>query len=147
MNYTVKKLTPFRLLSIYAYEASGTGHNMYAQIELDVTGIRKKLRIHRKEGRNVLFFGFFLYAIAKAIDENKELNHIRCGKKIYCFDEVDIYTAIEIMHNGIPIPRMYVVRDAAKETMTEITLEIENAKKNWIKPGRISKEDEWGASG
>ena len=112
MKYESRKLTPFRLLSIYAYEALEAGHNMYAQIELDVTGIRQKLRDQRREGRNISFFGALLSAIAKTIDENKEFNHIRCGKRIFCFDEVDIYTAIEMMHNGTLVPRICVVRDA-----------------------------------
>ena len=117
---------------------------MYAQIELDVTGIRQRLRSQRKEGRSVSFFGFLLSAIAKTIDENRELNHIRRGKKIYCFDEVDIYTAIELMLDGVFVPRIYVVRDAARKTMEEITQEIEHAKKNGKASGRIGKDDEWG---
>lgn len=143
MKYEVKKLTPFRLLSIYAYEALEAGHNMYAQIELDVTDIRQRLRSQRREGRNVSFFGFLLSAIAKTIDENRELNHIRCGKRIYCFNEVDIQTAIELKHDGISIPRIYLVKDAAKKTMMEITLEIENAKKSWKESGSTGEDDKW----
>jgi hypothetical protein len=50
MKYDVEKLTPFRLLSIYAYDAIKKGHNMYALVEFDVTAIRKRLRSQRKEG-------------------------------------------------------------------------------------------------
>ncbi len=60
MKYEVKKLTPFRLLSLYAYDALKKGHNMFALIELDVTDIRQKLRSQRKEGHNTSFFGFLL---------------------------------------------------------------------------------------
>jgi hypothetical protein len=144
MKYEIKKLTPYRLMSVYAYEAVQAGHNMYAQIELDVTDIRKKLRMQRRAGNNVSFFGFLLNAIAKTIDEYKELNHIRCGKKIYCFDEVDISTAIELKLNGVSVPRLYVVRDAANKTAAEITLEIRNAKERGEKSGGIGEEDEWG---
>ncbi|MBN1415675.1 MAG: hypothetical protein JW973_11290, partial [Bacteroidales bacterium] len=93
MKYEVKKLTPFRLLSIYAYDSIKKGHNMYALLEFDVTDIRQRLRTQRKRGQKTSFFGFLICAIAKAIDDNKELNHIRCGKKLYYFDEVDIDTA------------------------------------------------------
>jgi hypothetical protein len=143
MEYSVKPITPLRLLSIYAYDAIKEGHNMYALVEFDVTEIRKRLRSQRKEGRNISFFGFLLSAISKAIEDNKELNHIRCGKKIYYFDEVDIDTAIELKHNGISIPHKYVVRDAAKKTMEEITLEIEKAKINWKESGIAGEDDEW----
>jgi pyruvate/2-oxoglutarate dehydrogenase complex dihydrolipoamide acyltransferase (E2) component len=143
MKCEIKKLTPFRLLSMYAYEALGTGHNMYAQIEHDVTGIQRRLRSQRMEGNNVSFFGFLLSAIAKTMDENKELNHIRRGKKIYCFDEVDIYTAIEWELNGVLVPRIYIVRDAAQKTMEDITSEIENVKKNWKESGNSAGEDKW----
>jgi pyruvate/2-oxoglutarate dehydrogenase complex dihydrolipoamide acyltransferase (E2) component len=143
MKYEVKELTPFRLLSIYAYDAIKKGHNMFAMIELDVTDIRQRLREMRKEGHKASFFGFLLYAIANAIKDCKELNHIRCRKKLYYFDEVDIDTAIELKHNGISIPRKYVVRDAARKSMEEITMEIEKAKINWKESGIAGEDDEW----
>jgi pyruvate/2-oxoglutarate dehydrogenase complex dihydrolipoamide acyltransferase (E2) component len=143
MKYEVKKLTPFRLMSIYAYDAIKKGHNMYALLELDVTNIRQRLRLQRKEGQKTSFFGFLLSAIAKAIEDSKELNHIRCGKKIYYFDEVDIDTAIELKLNGVSIPRKYVVRDAAGKTSEEITLEIEKAKQNWKESGIAGEDDKW----
>lgn len=147
MKYEIKKLTPFRLASIYAYDAVGVGHNMYALLELDVTDIRQRLRSQRKEGRNVSFFGFLLGAIAKTLDENRELNHIRCGKRIYYIDEVDISTAIELKLDGVLIPRLYVVRNGAKKTVEEITMEIENAKKSWKESGSTSEEDKWALKG
>ena len=67
MKYEVKKLSPFRLLSIYAYDAIRKGHNMYALVEIDVTEIRQRLRSQRKEGHKASFFGFLLSAIAKSI--------------------------------------------------------------------------------
>jgi hypothetical protein len=72
MNYEIKKLSPFRLLSIYGYEALGDGHIMYAMIELDITDTRQKLRSERKAGQTVSFFGFLLSAIAKT---NKDLSY------------------------------------------------------------------------
>ena len=143
MNYEVKELTPFRLMSIYAYDAIKKGHNMYALLEFDVTDIRQRLRTQRKGGQKASFFGFLLSAIAKAIEDNKELNHIRCGKNIYYFNEVDIDIAIELKHDGIFIPRKYVVRDAARKTMEEITLEIEKAKINWKESGIAGEDDKW----
>jgi chloramphenicol O-acetyltransferase len=144
MKYEKKRLNPFRLLSIYGYEAVGAGHNMYALIELDVTDIRQKLRTERKNGRKISFFGFILSAIAKTMDENKELNHIRRGKQIYCFDEIDIDIPIELDLNGVSVPRKYIVRNAANKTMSEITREIETAKKSWKESGSVGEADKWG---
>jgi chloramphenicol O-acetyltransferase len=144
MKYEKRTLNPFRLLSIYGYEAIGAGHNMYALIEIDVTEIRQKLRNERKKGQNVSFFAFILSAIAKTMDENKELNHIRRGKKIYLFDEIDIDIPIELPQNGVLIPRKYIVRNAAKKTITEITLEIDNAKQSWKESGYAGEIDKWG---
>lgn len=141
MKYEIKKLSSFRLLSIYGYDALGDGHNMYALTEIDVTDIRQRLRSNRKEGNNISFFGFLLSAIAKTIDENKELNHIRRGKRIYYFDEVDINIPIELEHNGISTPQKYVVRDAARKTSGEITQEIEQVKKRLKESGTIGDED------
>ncbi|MBN2572859.1 MAG: 2-oxo acid dehydrogenase subunit E2 [Ignavibacteriales bacterium] len=140
-SYKIKKLIPFRLLSIYAYDTLGTGHNMYAQIEIDVTDLRQSIRAQRKIGINVSFFGFLLYAIAKTIDENKDFNQIRCGKRSYYFNEVDIDTAIELKHEGVLIPRKYIVRNAANKSNEEITQEIEAAKRKWKETGLTGKDD------
>jgi len=143
MKYEVKKLSPFRILSMYGYEAIGEGHNMYALLELDVTDVRERLKREKEKGQIVSFFGFLLSAIAKTLDENKELNHIRCGKKNYYFDEVDIDIPIELELNGVPVPHKYVVRDAAKKTGAEITQEIRHAKKSWEESGNVGEEDKW----
>jgi pyruvate/2-oxoglutarate dehydrogenase complex dihydrolipoamide acyltransferase (E2) component len=146
MNYQIKKLSPFRLLSIYGYEAIGQGHNMFALLELDVTDIRQKLRSHRKDGNKVSFFSYLLSSIANTIDENIELNSIRCGRKVYYFDEVDIDTAIEFKLDGILVPRKCLIRNAAKKTMAEITLEIEDAKRNWKQADTSGEDDKWAQS-
>jgi chloramphenicol O-acetyltransferase len=143
MNYRIKKLNPFRILSIYGYEAVGAGHNMYALIDIDVTDIRQKLRSYRKQGRNITFFGFLLGTIAKTIDENKDLNHVRRGKRIYYFDEVDIDIPIELELDGISVPRKFIVRDAARKTPEEISQEIEEAKKCWKESGVAGEDDKW----
>jgi pyruvate/2-oxoglutarate dehydrogenase complex dihydrolipoamide acyltransferase (E2) component len=143
MKYEKRKLSPFRLLSIYGYEALGDGHNMYAMIELDVTDLRQRLRALRKEGQKVSFFAYLLSSIAKTIDENKDLNVIRSGRKIYYFDEVDIDIPIELKEAGVSIPRKYVIRDAANKTAENISLEIENAKKSWKESGIAGEEDKW----
>jgi pyruvate/2-oxoglutarate dehydrogenase complex dihydrolipoamide acyltransferase (E2) component len=116
---------------------------MYAMIELDVTDLRQRLRSQRKEGKNVSFFSYLLRAIARTIDENKDLNIIRSGKQIYCFDEVDIDIPIELKEDGVSIPRKYVIRDAANKTAEDISLEIVNAKKSWKELGIAGEEDKW----
>jgi pyruvate/2-oxoglutarate dehydrogenase complex dihydrolipoamide acyltransferase (E2) component len=116
---------------------------MYAMIELDVTDLRQRLRSQRKEGKNVSFFSYLLRAIARTIDENKDLNIIRSGKQIYCFDEVDIDIPIELKEDGVSIPRKYEIRDAANKTAEDISLEIVNAKKSWKELGIAGEEDKW----
>jgi chloramphenicol O-acetyltransferase len=143
MKYEIKKMTPFRVLSMYGYEVMGNAHNMYALVEFDITDIREKLRTKRMNGENISFFGFLLYAIAQTIGENMELNHIRKGKKLYYFDEVDINLPIELNYNGARIPRNYVLRNAAKKSAAEITKEIEDAKKKGNETGTIGEDDEW----
>ncbi|MHB8926579.1 MAG: 2-oxo acid dehydrogenase subunit E2 [Bacillota bacterium] len=143
MAYHVKRLSPFRLMSILGYEALGTGHNIHAQMEVDVTNIRRRLRWLSRDGPKVSFFGYLLSAIAKTIDENRELNLVRCGKKAYYFDEVDISTAIELRLDGVRVPRLFVLRNAAQKTAAEITAEIEKAKKSWWKSGHTGDDDRW----
>ena len=74
MEYSVKQITPFRLLSVYAYDAIKKGHNMYARVEFDGTKIRKRLRSQRKAGRNISFFGFLLSAIGISVKKPSALD-------------------------------------------------------------------------
>jgi hypothetical protein len=68
MEYSVKQITTFRLLSIYANDAIKKGLNMFALVEFEVTDIRKRLRSQRRrEGRNISFFGFLLSAIGSCV--------------------------------------------------------------------------------
>ena len=85
MACDVKRLTPFRLLSIYAYDTLGAGHNMVAQIEVDVTDVRRKLRMERKAGNQVSFFGFLLSAIAKTMDEKQGVQSNKVWEKELLF--------------------------------------------------------------
>lgn len=143
MNYRIRKLESFRLLSIYGYEAIGTGHNMHALLEIDITDIRQRLRLQRKSGQNVTFFGFILHAIARTINENPELNHIRRGRKLYYFDEVDIDIPVELELNGVLIPRKYLVKNAANKSAVEISQEIEQVKQSWKETGVAGESDKW----
>jgi chloramphenicol O-acetyltransferase len=72
---------------------------MEALSELDVTDIMHRPGLQRKEGLKTSFFGFLLSAIAKVIEDCKELNHIRFGKKLIYYDEADIDTAKIIFLN------------------------------------------------
>lgn len=143
MKYQIKKVDPFRLLSIYGYEAVGVGHNMYALIELDVTDLRQDLRRRRRVGEKVSFFGYLLSAIALTLDENRELNHIRRGKRTYHFEEVDIDIPIELELEEVSVPRKYIVRNAARKSAEEISREIEQAKENWRLTGLAGEDDRW----
>jgi len=143
MKYNVKRLDSFRLLSMYGYEALGQGHNMHALIEFDVTDTRKQLRDLRKSGVNISFFSYLLFVIARVLEENKELNLIRKGKRIYYFDEIDIDIPVEVRQNGIVVPRKYVVKDASRKTAEAISLEIEKAKTDNTESGALGEDDKW----
>jgi hypothetical protein len=46
MKYEIKKLSPFRLLSIYGYEALGNRHNMYANPDPPASGTATNEQSH-----------------------------------------------------------------------------------------------------
>jgi hypothetical protein len=69
MEYSVKQIIPFRLLSIYAYDAIRKGQYIYALVEFDATEIRNRLRSQEKAGQNISFFGFLLGAIGSSVEK------------------------------------------------------------------------------
>lgn len=136
-----KKLSFFRRITIASFDAVRSGHNMIAMVELDVTNAREALRTERKKGRTLSFLAYVIKCISLALDENRELNSIRCGKHIVEYEGVDVNLPIELKSQEERAPHLFVIRDASKKTIERITAEISNAKKRYEEVGYAGESD------
>ncbi|RLG39233.1 MAG: 2-oxo acid dehydrogenase subunit E2, partial [Thermoproteota archaeon] len=84
----------------------------------------KALKLRRREsaeGRKFSITALVVKAVAKALEEHKELNSSVVGDKIVVYEEINVGVAVSIPE-GLVVP---VVRDANKKDLMQITREIE----------------------
>jgi pyruvate/2-oxoglutarate dehydrogenase complex dihydrolipoamide acyltransferase (E2) component len=128
MTASSKRTSPLRKLSIYGFQAVEGGHNTYALLEFDVSGLRKALREARREGRGGSLLAFFVKAIALCLEAYPDFNSMVNLRRTTSFEEVDVSVPIEISRGGEIFNRQLVIRDADRKGVREIDLEIEAAR-------------------
>ena len=104
-------------------------HTAYVILELDITGVRHKIRQSRRKNKKTLSLtGYLLYCFAQAIADNKMIQAYRKGNKLVVFDDVDISTMVERTFEGVQLPVSYILRKANEKSVFEISEEIRDAK-------------------
>ncbi|NHJ32028.1 MAG: 2-oxo acid dehydrogenase subunit E2 [Asgard group archaeon] len=129
-DYVVKKFPGARRITADLFEAATKHHVVHGLLDFDITDIRKYIEKQKKSGKELSLTAFFVYCLAKAIDENKIMNAMRKGnKKIVIFDDVDVSVLVEVEKDWKMVPVLYIVRAANKKTYQEINNEIQELKK------------------
>ncbi|HPF02314.1 MAG TPA: 2-oxo acid dehydrogenase subunit E2 [Bacteroidales bacterium] len=142
-QYTIKKLSFFRRISIDTFDALAPSPYMLALMEFDVTDARRKIRQKKRNGSPVSFQSFIVKAIASAVDEFKELNSIISGKRLFIFEDIDINIPLELNTDGEKFPRQIIIRKADRKSAEDIFKEIEAARSRFIQYRTTGDEDKW----
>jgi len=93
----VVDLTPGRRAWLNALDLGGPTHSMCGLLEVDVT-VPKQLIADEKSrtGEGLSFTGFLISCLARAVDENKEVQAYRKGRKqLVIFDDVNVGMLID----------------------------------------------------
>lgn len=143
-EYTVFRPSLERQLAIDAFAAIRGGHPIVGLLELDVTDALTAIDALRRQGARVSLFAFTVRAIAIAISEHPDLNLVRHGKRLVCFEDVDVSVPVEVWHGGTSAPREVVVRRAQHRSVSDIFMEIEAARLRYAQTGALGDEDRWG---
>jgi pyruvate/2-oxoglutarate dehydrogenase complex dihydrolipoamide acyltransferase (E2) component len=115
--------------------------------EVDVSIPRKRIKeIRDKTGEIFSFTGYIDYCLAQAVDKHKYMQAIRKKKKLYIFEEVDIATIVEVEIDGRKFPISYIIKNANKKSLKEISEEIRIVQKSNPKDNPNSKILNWFAS-
>jgi pyruvate/2-oxoglutarate dehydrogenase complex dihydrolipoamide acyltransferase (E2) component len=125
-----QKTSNARKLSIYGFQLAENGHNFFALLDFDVTELREYLRSKRRDGEGGSLFAFLLKAIAKCLEEFPSFNAMIDLRKTTYFETVDIGIPIEVANEQGAINRQYIVKDAARKSIGDISAEIDAAKEN-----------------
>lgn len=129
-KYTVSKFPQSRIASFDICAVSNLKHYVSVILEVDITESRKKVKKLKSDGVKISFFGWLLKGIATAIQKHPaSAASLKNKREIIMFNSVTISTIIEKEIDGIRVPIPLVIKDADSKSAEEISLEIENAKK------------------
>ncbi|MFW9974325.1 MAG: 2-oxo acid dehydrogenase subunit E2, partial [Candidatus Thorarchaeota archaeon] len=114
-------------------------HRIYGLVEIDITEARKFITENEvKTGEKLSFTGWVIKCVAQAIDEHREVQAMKKGKKkLIVFEDVDVGMIIERQVKSERYATAYCVRKANEKTFRQIHDEIRQAQK-----GEISGESE-----
>lgn len=128
-GFTLKPFTLERKQIVDFLRIAKAKHTAYVILEIDITGVRKKIReARRKHKRPASLTGYMLYCFAQTVAENKEIQAYRKGDQLVVFDDVDVSTMVERTLKGIQVPVSYILRKANEKSVFEISEEINAAK-------------------
>lgn len=113
-------------------------HVIHALVTVDVTDAKKKIKEIKSKGKDISFTAWIIKCLAHVMKEYKQFNALRHGKrKIVFFDDVDVAIPMEREINGELVTMAYILRNADKKDIFEITEEIRKAQKE-----RLSKNEQ-----
>jgi pyruvate/2-oxoglutarate dehydrogenase complex dihydrolipoamide acyltransferase (E2) component len=124
--------TPFPRIRETAIDLLREGqrkHMIHALLEADVTEARRLIQDHKvSTGERLSFTAFIVTCLARAIDENKQIQACRKGKRrLVIFDEVDVNTMVERQVDGVMMGTPNVIRAANHKSFRQIHDEIRAA--------------------
>jgi pyruvate/2-oxoglutarate dehydrogenase complex dihydrolipoamide acyltransferase (E2) component len=134
----VVDLTPERRAWLNILDLPRPAHPMYGLLEVDVTVARQLIAQYKaRTGEALSFTGYLAYCLARAVDENKEVQAYRKGhKQLIQFDDVNVGLMIERQSGEKRVLSGHVVRDASHKTYLEIHEEIRSAQSTPADPSK-----------
>ena len=124
--YRVVDLAPARRVMINMLNLAGPKHSMYGLLEVDVTIARQFIAEHKKStGETLSFTGFLTLCLARAVDENKEVQaYLKGRNQIIMFDDVNVGLMVERKVGEKRALMGHTVQAANRKTYREIHDEI-----------------------
>ncbi len=112
-------------------------HSVYTLLEVDLTETRSHLKRIRDAGNSPASLNAWIVArVAQAAAEYPDVHAVRKGRKLYSFNEVDVAVMVEREVDREKVPLPFLIRNAHKKSASEISLEIQGAKRQEIAPGK-----------
>jgi len=136
--YRVVDLSPGRRLWINALNLSGPTHWMYALLEVDVTAAKQFIAEHKvRTGEALSFTGFLVYCLARAVDENKEVQaYLKGRRQIVMFDDVNVGVMVENKSGEKRSLMGHTIQAANRKTYRQIHDEIRSAQTAPVPPNK-----------
>ncbi|MFN2196787.1 MAG: 2-oxo acid dehydrogenase subunit E2 [Anaerolineales bacterium] len=129
-------LTPARRAWLNILDLPRPTHVMYALLEVDVTAARTFIAAHKAlTGESLSFTGYLAACLARAVEENKEVQAYRKGfRQLTLFDEIDVGLMLERQIGEKRVLTGYVIQSANRKTYRQIHAEIRAAQAAPVDP-------------
>ena len=136
--FDVIDLSQGRRALINALDLTAPKHYMYGLLEVDVTVPRQFIAEEKaRTGEALSFTGFLTSCLARAVDENKEVQaYLKGRKQLISFDDVNVGMMVERTIGEKRSLMGHVIRGANRKTYREIHQEIRSAQSEPVPPGR-----------
>jgi len=137
-TYQIITLSPARRVMINMLDLVESRHSMYGLLEVDVTVARQFIAQHQaRTGETLSFTGYLTFCLARAVDENKEVQaYLKGRKQFVLFDDVDVGVMIEHKVGDKRALMGHVIRGANHKTYRQIHDEIRSVQSRPLPPDR-----------
>src|SRR5512143_2816989 len=124
--YHVTELGPGRRAFINALDLAGPKHLTYGLLEVDVTVPRQLIAEHKAfTGETLSFTGFLVSCLARAVDENKEVQtYLKGRSQLIHFEDVNVGLMVERPAGDKRALMGHIIQGANHKTFWEIHREI-----------------------
>lgn len=149
-NYKIQKFPFTRIATMDVCEMGKRKHHVTALLEIDVTGIREKIKLYNKEHNNkISFTAWLISVIGSTLKKYETATAYLAGKrKLIIFDDINISLIVEKNLNGQKIPIPLVIEKSNELSNEIITKKIADARNEKLtdkdivlkkKTGRLEK--------
>jgi len=136
--YHVVDLAPGCRAWVNTLDLHGPTHWMYGLLEVDVTVARQFIAEHKAHtGEQLSFTGYLVFCLARAVDENKEVQaYLKGRKQLVLFDDVNVGLMVERKIGERSALMGHLIQGANHKTYREIHQEIRSAQSEPVPPSR-----------
>ena len=129
-TYTSVPFPRIRKASVDLFRAASRKHMIHSMIEVDISGLRDRIRTARREtGEFISLTGYLIAQITRVVEKNPQVNAYRNRKnQLILFHEVDVSTTIERKTGGQHLVVPKIIRAANRKSVPEISKEIQDEK-------------------
>ncbi len=130
-GHRVEEFTANRRLVAASTTVGRERNTIHTLTEVDITAPRRRIREHRERtGEALSLTAYVVTCLARALEEQPELNAFRRGRKLFLLEDITINTLVEREIAGEPVPEPWPVRAAQGKTYRQIHEEIRAAQRH-----------------
>lgn len=128
--YRIQEFPKSRLATIDILEVGRRKHHIAGLIELDVTGIRERIRErNRSGGERISFTGWLISVIGVTVKAHEEACSFLKGRnRLMIFDDINVSVLVEKEIDGRKVPIPLVIEKAHEQSAESISTRIRMAR-------------------